>query len=104
MAFEATSVNELRHASGSYPLALARPVTAKSQVNRVILNKNVTFCYYVMFLTVNKTKSRDGYNEQNRLKMTDIDPRLSKNKKNNRFQEWENPYEWVNPSILNIKS
>ena len=39
MAFEATSVNELRQASGSYPLALARPVTANSQVNRVILIK-----------------------------------------------------------------
>ena len=43
MAFEATSVNELRQASGSYPLALARPVTAKSQVNRVILIKMLCF-------------------------------------------------------------
>ena len=95
MAFEATSVNELRHASGSYPLALARPVTAKSQVNRVILNKNVTFCYYVMFLTVNKTKSRDGYNEQNRLKMTDINPRLSVEEITKHFKKfplWENHF------------
>ena len=36
MAFEATSVNELRQASGSYPLALARPHTANSQDSRVI--------------------------------------------------------------------